>query len=88
MPGTLTRLWPDYSGDSVSVSFTGSGDGVITVSSDPCEGCDRELALSVSAAGADSVTLTVSQRGRREAFSPSDGEFLLSDGGTFNTLKS
>ncbi len=88
MAGTLTRLWPDNSGDTVSVSFTGRGDGTITVTSDPCEGCDRSLPLSVEAEGAEGVTLTVSQTGRREAFGGADGDFLLSGGGTFNVLKS
>lgn len=88
MAGTLTRLWPDNSGDSLTVAFTGGGQGTITVTSDPCEGCDRTLELSVSAEGAEAVTLTVTQTGRREEFRCADGDLTLSDGGTLNTLKS
>lgn len=88
MSGTLTRLWPDNSGDSLTVAFTGGGQGSITVSSDPNEGCDRTLDLSVSADGADAASLTVTQTGRREEFRCADGDLALSDGGTFNTLKS
>jgi hypothetical protein len=87
MATTVTRQWPDSSGDSLSVAFSGGGDGTISVSSDPCEGLDRSMVLSVSAKGCDTVSLTVSQTGRREEFGGSDTSIILSEGGTFNVLK-
>lgn len=87
MATTITRQWSDSSGDFLSVAFTGGGDGAISVSSDPCEGVDRTMVLSVSAENCNTVSLTVFQTGKREEFNGSDITFILSDGGTFNVLK-
>jgi hypothetical protein len=38
--------------------------------------------------GKASAKLTVNQTGKREVFAAANGEFLLSDGGSFNVLKS
>lgn len=65
----------------------GKGTGAVSIEADPNEGCDRAAVVIVAASGGPSVTLTVTQSGRREPFSGSDTEFTLSDGGTFNVLK-
>ena len=57
--------------------MSGKGAGAVSVEADPNEGCDRPA----------EGTLTVTQAGRREPFSGSDTDFIISDGGTFNVLK-
>lgn len=70
---------------------SGKGEGTISFEADPNEGCDRSYVVSVRtpASGLSVLrTVTVTQSGRREPFSGSDTGFELSDGGTFNVLKS
>lgn len=66
---------------------SGKGAGAVSVEADPNEGCDRSAEVTVAASGGPSVTLTVTQAGRREPFGGSDTGFALSDGGTLNVLK-
>ena len=49
------------------------------------EGIDREKTIR-SVCGVSSTT-KVRQSGKREVFKVTDGDFILSDGGTFNVLK-
>lgn len=79
---TLVKPWND--GGSLSVTYEGSRDGSAVFSSDANEGVDREMSVVFKdVSGKVSVTRTVSQEGRREAFS----DMILADGGTFNVIK-
>lgn len=80
----LVKPWND--GGSLSVTYDGDRDGSATFSSDIAEGLDREMEVRFVGGGA-SLTRKVKQEGMREMFIPSDGEFILADGGTFNVLK-
>ena len=82
----LIKPWND--GGSLSVAYKGDGDGSAVFSSDVAEGLDREM-LVVFRDGGKTVAVEkkVTQVGMREMFVPSDGEFILADGGTFNVLK-
>ena len=72
----------------ITATYEGSGSGSASISSDINEGIDREQSIKVETTDKSvSATLMVSQEGLREVFEPSDGGFVLSDGGTFNVLK-
>lgn len=72
----------------ITATYEGSGNGSASISSDVNEGIDREQSIKVETTGKSvSATLVVSQEGLREVFEPSDGAFVLADGGTFNVLK-
>ena len=72
----------------ITATYKGSGNGSASISSDVNEGIDREQYIKVETTDKSvSATLVVSQEGLREVFEPSDGEFVLADGGTFNVLK-
>ena len=66
---------------------SGKGPGVVSVETDPNEGCDRSVEVTAATTKGSSATLTVTQAGMREPFVGSDMDFILSDGGTFNVLK-
>lgn len=82
----LIKPWND--GGNISVTYNGDGDGSAIFSSDVAEGLDREMTV-VFRDGSKTVAIErkVTQAGMREKFVPSDGEFILADGGTFNVLK-
>lgn len=72
----------------ITATYEGSGNGSAYISSDINEGVDREQLIKVETTDKSvSVTLAVSQEGMREVFEPSDGGFVLADGGTYNVLK-
>lgn len=72
----------------ITATYEGSGNGSASISSDVNEGVDRNLSINVKTTdGSISVFVSVSQIGLREVFIPSDGGFVLSDGGSFNVLK-
>ena len=72
----------------ITATYEGSGSGSASISSDVNEGIDREQSIKVETTDKSvSATLLVSQEGLREVFEPSDGGFVLADGGTFNVLK-
>lgn len=72
----------------ITATYEGSGNGSASISSDVNEGIDREQSIKVETTNKSaSDTLVVSQEGLREVFLPSDGDFVLADGGTFNVLK-
>lgn len=81
---SVIKPWND--GGSLSVSYEGYGDGSAIFSSDVAEGLDREMEVRFVGGGA-SLTRKVKQSGRREMFVPSDGDFIVSEGGTYNVLK-
>ena len=73
----------------ITATYEGSGNGSASISSDVNEGIDREQSIKVETTDKSvSATLVVSQEGLREVFEPSDGMFVLKDGGTLNVLKS
>lgn len=72
----------------ITATYEGSGNGSASISSDVNEGIDREQSIKVETTNKSaSDTLVVSQEGLREVFLPSNGDFVLADGGTFNVLK-
>lgn len=72
----------------ITATYEGRGSGSALISSDVNEGIDRVQAVKVETTDKSlSAVLVVSQEGLREVFEPSDGEFVLKDGGTFNVLK-
>lgn len=82
----VIKPWSD--GGSLSVTYDGDGDGSAIFSSDVAEGIDRETTVIFRDRGKTiAVERKVLQAGRREMFVPSDGEFILADGGTFNVIK-
>ena len=82
----LVKQWND--GGSLSATYEGSGDGSAIFSSDINEGKDRSMSvLFVDGSKSIMVERSVSQSGRRQAFSCTDGGFILVDGGTFNVIK-
>lgn len=79
-------LWQDSG--TLTIDYTGDGDGSAVFSSDVNEGVDREMYVRfVNSSRSVVVERSVSQAGRREIFNGSDGGFIIADGGTFNTLK-
>lgn len=83
-----TRIkWNEGDGYIIA-TYGGSGSGSASISSDVNEGIDRVQAIKVETTDKSlSAALVVSQEGLREVFEPSDGGFVLKDGGTFNVLK-
>lgn len=72
----------------ITATYEGSGSGSASISSDVNEGIDRKQSIKVETTDKSvSATVVVSQEGLREVFEPSDGLFVLADGGTFNVLK-
>ena len=82
----LVKQWND--GGSLSVSYNGDGDGSAVFSSETNEGIDRETGVSfVDTSRSIIIDKKVTQVGMREMFAVSDGDFILSDGGTLNVIK-
>jgi hypothetical protein len=74
----------------ITATYEGSGNGSASISSDVNEGIDREQSITVETTYGNnpkSESVNVKQLGKREVFLPSDGDFILADGGTFNTIK-
>ena len=72
----------------ITATYEGSGSGSASISSDVNEGIDRVQSIKVETTDKSvSAELMVSQVGLREVFEPSDGLFILADGGTYNVLK-
>lgn len=82
-----TFPWENGEGALIAV-YDGIGNGALTFSSVPNNGIDRSFELKVTTSdGTKEVCVTVTQEGRREIFRVADGDFILSDGETFNVLK-
>lgn len=82
----LIKPWNDSG--SLSVTYDGDRDGSATFSSDIADGIDREMIVVFRDDGKTiAIERKVLQVGMREMFIPSDGEFILADGGTYNVLK-
>lgn len=72
----------------ITATYEGSGSGSASISSDVNEGIDREQSIKVETTDkSKSASILVQQEGLREVFAPSDGDFILADGGTFNVIK-
>lgn len=74
-------------GDGVlTATEGGSGNGTVSFSSEANEGIDRSLTVNI---GSELVSkqVTVSQIGKREVYTCTDGEYICSDGGTYNVIK-
>lgn len=86
---TKAIAWGTGSGN-ITLTYTGQGNDSVSISSDINEGIDRAQSIKVeTTAGNDPKreNILIKQVGLREVFTPTDGEFVLADGGTFNTLK-
>ena len=83
---SVIKQWND--GGSLSVAYDGDRDGSAVFSSETNEGIDREMSVAfVDVSRQVNEAITVKQTGMRQPFVASDGDFVLADGGTFNTLK-
>lgn len=85
-----TKIKWSESNDYITATYNGSGNETVLVSSDVNEGIDRQMTINVKTTqGSNQKTksIVVSQFGLREVLSPSDGSFILADGGTYNVLK-
>lgn len=85
-----TKIKWSESNDYITATYNGSGNETVLVSSDINEGIDRQMTINVKTTqGTNQKTksIVVSQLGLREVFSPSDGSFILADGGTYNVKK-
>lgn len=72
----------------ITAAYNGEGSGSASIASDVNEGIDRKQSISVETTdGTIRRSVEVTQYGMREVFEPSDGGFVLADGGTFNVLK-
>lgn len=86
---TKTIAWGTGSGN-ITLTYTGQGNGSASISSDTNEGIDREQSIKVETTAGDEPkreNILIKQVGLREVFTPTDEEFVLADGGTFNVLK-
>lgn len=84
------RIAWNGSNDSIVITYTGNGNGVISVQSDKNEGVDRQQSFNIETTKGSSkkiASVTVKQYGMREVFQCVDGDFLLLDGGGLNVLK-
>ena len=85
-----TRIkWNEGDG-YITATYEGSGSGSASISSDVNEGIDRMQSILVKTTKGNSPktqAVSVKQLGMREVFEPSDGGFILSDGGTYNVKK-
>lgn len=81
--------WNEGDG-AITAIYEGSGNGSVAISSDINEGIDRNQNITIETTEGNnpkSVDVNVKQVGLREVFLPTDSEFILADGGTFNVLK-
>ena len=77
-------------GDLLTLSYSGEGNGSISIVSVPNEGIDRSMTVVIATTKGSPVAsqdIIVNQEGLREVFNASDGVFLLSGDSTFNVLK-
>lgn len=81
---TIVKPWND--GGTLTIDYTGDGDGHAVFSSTIDEGVDQEMKITFKS-GSLSVEAVVKQAGRREVFNADDGDFILADGGKFNVIK-
>lgn len=81
---TIVKAWND--GGTLTIDYTGDGDGYAVFSSTVNEGVDQEMKITFKS-GSLSVEAVVKQAGRREVFITDDEDFILADGGKFNVLK-
>lgn len=75
--------------NGITMEYTGTGGtSSVSVSAVKNEGLDSSTTFTVSTDDEKlSHDVVVAQEGMREVFNASDGEFLLSDGTTYNVLK-
>ena len=74
----------------ITATYEGSGSGSASITSDINEGIDREQSVVVETTKGNnpkSASVNIKQIGLREVFSASDGDFVLADDITYNTLK-
>lgn len=82
------RIKWDEGDGYITTTEKGTGDAEVPFSSIANEGIDRTNVVSVTTKEGVTRSIKVNQIGLRETFNTSDvGEFVCSDGSTFNVLK-
>lgn len=92
MDGRLKEVRiPWKSGNGNIIITQTAPDGVVSVMSDtPNDGLDRSqpvIFTTTEGVNQATVSTTVYQEGKRQAFAVNEGRFILSDGSTFNVIK-
>lgn len=82
----IHKQWSD--GGVLTITYNGYGDDSVIFSTEENWGLDKEMTVSFVGVYDDiRKDIKVKQEGRRRVFNSADGRFLLSNGGTFNVLK-
>ena len=77
----------EVNGFNINPKSGNAGANEISISvSDVNEGIDKTVEIN-AVNGDKTAKMTLIHEGMREVFEPSDGVFVLADGGTFNVLK-
>lgn len=82
---TVVKPWND--GRTLTIDYTGDGDGYAVFSSTIDEGVDQEMKTTFKSDISLLVEAIVKQAGIREVFNAADEDFILADGGKFNVIK-
>lgn len=79
--------WDEGDGN-ITVIANGKGNEIIPISSDANEGIDREQQIIIQTLdNKNEVTILAKQIGLREVYNVLEGEYILSNGETYNVLK-
>lgn len=79
--------WDEGDGN-ITVIANGKGNEIISISSDANEGIDREQQIIIQTLdNINEVTILAKQIGLREGYNVLEGEYILSNGETYNVLK-
>lgn len=79
--------WDEGDGNIIVIS-NGKGNEIISISSDANEGIDREQQIIIQTLdNKNEVTILAKQIGLREVYNVLEGEYILSNGETYNVLK-
>lgn len=74
--------------EGITLTGSGKGNSIVTVSAISNEGLDKEVTFRVSVYKELYRDVTIKHLGRREVFNARDGDFILKDSDTFNVIKS
>lgn len=85
----LVKQWDD--GKNLTATYTGSGDGEATFTSEVNEGLDKEINITIKTTSGNNVdekSVVVRQVGLREEYITSDGEvYKTADNEIYGCLK-
>lgn len=83
----LKKQWNDGSGDVLTASYEGVRDGNVSFSSPMNEGVERTMSVLFKYGDSVYAERNVVQEGRREVYVCTDGEYICTNGGTYNVLR-